>query len=478
MSEFVNPARGGYYHLSTTTSDYQPLSYATLLQLRNNSGYSLILRFIVLDSFRSQSIDNATLQGITADFDMARRAFFKLVIRFAYTETFNDPPPRGDAPKSIILQHIDQLAPILRGNADIILTVQHGFIGTWGEGYYTDYFGDSGNITPEQQQDRLEVYNALINGVLKCTMIQVRTWQYKASLTGTSLPVTAEKAYTCGNSSDASEARTGLHNDCFLASETDFGTWVDSAVDKPRMSDQSQFSIFGGETCNPNSSRNACPTALQELSLFHFTFLNNLYHPDVLNHWRTEGCYDSIAQRLGYRLVLVSSRFPSQAMVGSEIDFDITLRNDGFAAPMTKMVLRLVLQLGGSNLSSFEFNGSNTDPHFWFGNGTEYIVSGRIMIPSDMEGGTWDIYLAIVDAAVPLRDIPQYNILAVNQDSSVQDSGLNNLSRSITISSAAEPGIETTTNSGVETVNTQFLSIIIFCIIISPCYFIASPIVS
>ena len=202
--------------------------------------------------------------------------------------------------------------------------------------------------------------------------------------------------------------------------------------------------------------------ALQELSLFHFTFLNNLYHPDVLNRWRTEGCYDSIAQRLGYRLVLVSSRFPSQAKVGSEIDFEITLRNDGFAAPVTEMVLRLVLQLGDSKLCSFEFNGSNTDPRFWFGNGTEYVVGGRIKIPSDMESGTWNVSLAIVDTAVTLSDIPQYNILAVNQDSSVQDSGLNNLSQSITISSAAEPGIETTTNSGVETVDTQFLSIIIF----------------
>ena len=449
MSEFTNPGRGWYYHLSTTTTNYEPLSYASLMQLRNDSaGYTLIFRFIVLDSFKSQPIDNATLQSITDDFAMARRAFFKLILRFAYTRTFHDPPPRGDAPKSVILQHISQLAPILRANADIILTVQHGFIGTWGEGYYTDYFGDSGIITPQQQQDRQEVYDALINGVPECVMIQVRTWQFKSSLTGTSLPVTSDKAHTCGNSSNAIEARTGLHDDCFLASETDFGTWLVSAVDKPRMSGQSQFAVFGGETCNPGSERNACPTALQELSLFHFTFLNNLYHPDVLNRWRSEGCYSDIAQRLGYRLVLVSSRFPSQAMVGSEINFDITLRNDGFAAPMTQMMLRLVLQEFGGNISrSFEFSGSNTDPRFWFGNGTEHLVSGMIMIPSDMGAGVWNIYLAIVDAADTLRDIPQYNILAVNQDSSMKNSGLNNLSRSITIA----PSSSTTTESVTST---------------------------
>ena len=229
-------------------------------------------------------------------------------------------------------------------------------------------------------------------------------------------------------------------------------------------------------TCNPSSERNACPIALQELSLFHFTFRNNLYHPEVLDRWRTEGCYNDITQRLGYRLVLESSAFPSQAMVGSVINFEITLRNDGFAAPMSEMVLRLVLQEPGGNISyEYEFNGSNTDPRFWYGNGTEHIVSGAIMIPSDMGTGVWNIYLAIADAADSLRNIPQYNILAVNQDSSMQNSGLNNLSRSIIItpssrgttsteagaaiiSTTAESGIDTTADSasGVEALHVQF----------------------
>ena len=422
----------------------------------------------MLDSFKSQPIDNPTLQNITADFSVARRAYFKLIVRFAYTRTFNDPPPRGDAPKSVILQHISQLAPILRDNADVILAVQHGFIGTWGEGYYTDYFGDAGSISPQQQQDRQEVYDALLNGVPECTMIQVRTWQFKEHLTGTSLPVAMENAYTCGNDSVASEARTGLHNDCFLASNTDFGTWTNSAVDRPRMSEQSKFSIFGGETCNPNSSRNACPIAVQELSLFHFTFLNNLYHPNVLEGWKMQGCYDNITQSLGYRLVLVSSRFPNQVTAGSEMSFEITLRNDGFAAPVTEMVLNLVLQdIGGLNSHSIQFNGQNTDPQFWLGNGTEHTLSGKVLIPADLNSGTWNVYLEIADAAANLRETPQYNILAVNQISSMQESGLNNLSRSIVITSdttQTEPGIETsetgikipTTHSGVGAARTLF----------------------
>ena len=440
----------------------------------------MIFRFFVLDTFKSGLIDNVTLESIATDFDVARRAFFKVMVRFAYTTTFADPPPRGDAPKSIILQHIAQLAPILHDNADIILTVQHGFIGTWGEGYYTDYFGDAGNVSSQQQMDRQEVYDALINSVPQCTMVQVRTWQYMERLAGSSLPVASEDAYSCGNDSDsyAKSARTGLHNDCFLASETDFGTWLDSSVDRPRMSDHSIFTVFGGETCNPMSSRNDCPTALEELGLFHFTFLNNLYHPDVLNLWRDQGCYDNITKNLGYRLVLVSSRFPDEAMTGSEINFDISVRNDGFTAPVSKMKLQLVLkELEIENNDSishhvFEFDGSNTDPRFWFGNGTEHTLTGRVMIPTNMNNGIWNVFLAIVDASPSLSEIPQYNIMAVNQNySSMQEMGLNSLSRSIVINSpavtmATEPGtgMETSDSSPVHCVQLPYVFTALFCV--------------
>jgi hypothetical protein len=32
-----------------------------------------------------------------------------------------------------------------QANADVIFTIQAGFIGTWAEWYYTDYYGGVGN---------------------------------------------------------------------------------------------------------------------------------------------------------------------------------------------------------------------------------------------------------------------------------------------------------------------------------------------
>ena len=274
------------------------------------------------------------------------------------------------------------------------------------------------------------VYDALVEGIPDCVMIQVRRWQYKETLTGSSLPIDVGNAYTCGNSSEASQARTGIHNDCFLGSETDFGTWKDSTVDRPRMSAHSKYTIFGGETCNTSSNRNNCSMAVEELSLFHFTYLNNNYHPDVLALWRQNGCHNTIAKRLGYRLVLVSSIFPDQAARGDDMTFEITIRNDGFAAPMTESVVKLVWQKGTGQ----QFFRLTNDPRVWLGNGMEHVISGQMRIPSEIEVGEWSIYLAIVDAAPSLKAISQYNILAVNQMNTVQQSlGLNDLQRSIMI---------------------------------------------
>ena len=261
------------------------------------------------------------------------------------------------------------------------------------------------------------------------------------------MPVSMTDAYSCGNDSIASNARTGLHDDCFLASENDFGTWTNSAVDRPRMNEQSEYSIFGGETCNPSSGRNACPIAMDELAYFHFTYLNNLYHPDVLQQWRNESCYDTVAQKLGYRLVLVSSRFPDQVARDGEMNFQITLRNDGFAAPMNSALIQLVLQQG-SSWKILEINGTNINPRFWLGNGTEHTLSGRAQISNDMAtNGTWNIFFRIADAASSLRETAQYNILTVNQPQSAQHTGLNDLQRSVTIITTPTP---TPTESGAQ----------------------------
>ena len=82
--------------------------------------------------------------------------------------------PYGDAPRDLIVSHLAQLKPILQANADIIATVQVGFIGAWGEWYYTDYFGDQGSVSASQWDDRRAVVEALLSSLPSTRTVQLR----------------------------------------------------------------------------------------------------------------------------------------------------------------------------------------------------------------------------------------------------------------------------------------------------------------
>ncbi len=122
---------------------------------------------------------------------------------------------------------------MLQKNADVITVMQEGFIGIWGENYFTDYFGDAstngiGKITDSGWNLRNEFLKRLLEALPKDRMIQVRTPQikqkfvYGASAKTTSAPLDLSQAY---NETDI--ARLGFHNDCFLSGADDYGTYYD-----------------------------------------------------------------------------------------------------------------------------------------------------------------------------------------------------------------------------------------------------------
>jgi len=123
----------------------------------------------------------------------------------------------------------------------------------------------------------------------------------------------------------------------------------------------------------------------------------------------SEGCYDEVVQKLGYRLVLVSSQVPDTVARNSEMNIQITARNDGFAAPVCTAPVELVLQQGNIT-HNLEINGTSIYPHFWLGNGTEHTIRGRVWIPNEAEiSGTWNIFFRVTDAALERSTTVQHS---------------------------------------------------------------------
>jgi hypothetical protein len=278
--DFANPERGFYIQADTYASAPSPVP-ADLASYRingknspgntYNARISLLLRLFYLDTFVNAPISTNFLNSIQTDFDSIRAQGCKAVVRFAYnqdqTRPFNEPS------KARILAHIAQLKPLLQHNADVIAVVQEGFIGAWGEGYYSDIFYTGGQATAQNWRDRADVLDALLDALPAQRMIQVRTPQMKQKYvygpTAVTLaaPLSTAQAFTGSN-----VARIGFHNDCYLADSTDFGTFSDydvgagtSAQDisnlRNYLAAETRFAPMGGETCAVNPPTDDCASA-------------------------------------------------------------------------------------------------------------------------------------------------------------------------------------------------------------------------
>ncbi|HMR16565.1 MAG TPA: DUF4874 domain-containing protein, partial [Mariniflexile sp.] len=265
-SVISNPERG-FMHSWSVASEGTPLNLVTLQSLKNEN-VTIILRLYNLAAFKNSNLSETQLNLIKTDFERLRTAGIKCVLRFAYNENQND----SDAPLSVIESHLNQLKPIFADNADVIAFVQAGFIGSWGEWYYT-----TNNLTT--LANKKAVVNKLLEVLPKEIKIQLRTPVYKQEIFNSATPMDAVVGY---GTSDI--ARVGFHNDCFLASADDYGTYQNIASEKNYISKEALYVPTGGETCPPSGIPTpSCLTAENEMSLLKWTYLNLDYYGPVLN---------------------------------------------------------------------------------------------------------------------------------------------------------------------------------------------------
>lgn len=345
-----NPGRGLLYQqdvfLSKPDTYITPSVLKSALSPKSTPGINLIQPVIYLDNAISGlPLTAANLAAIGTMFNNIRDAGVVSVVRFAYTDQqlSSLPEPTPDA----IVNHIQQLAPLLQAASDVVLTVQLGFIGVWGEGYYTSsYYGKAGVYSPAQQAARDQVTTALLEALEpNGPQIQMRTPALKqAFLNSSEVSVTEQNAF---NISDVG-ARIGHFDDCFLASANDQGTYRESSLNGPDhtyIAAESQWTVRGGETCVPSkASLYSCPRALQVLEQEHWTFLH-IWNAKYVTAWKKGGCWQTIQARLGYWLTIDQGTF----FTGSDEDDmivgwkNLTGTNLGFAAPMMKYELEVLL---------------------------------------------------------------------------------------------------------------------------------------
>lgn len=420
-SNIVNPGRGFFHSVST-------INYNDLLTYRKE-GISLVFINYSLSDYKNGLISTSFLHRLNHDFAILRKAGMKAVIRFSYTN--KDTPPYGDARPSIVLKHVQQLKPILRANSDVILVLQAGFIGAWGEWYYTDYYSKSpGVVTNKNWADRRQLVDSLLSAMPANRMVQVRTPEYKIKLLklNSYTPVTPEQAYT-----DLPIARIAHHNDCFVSGPFDEGTYTDSTVQKPYLAQDTKYTIMGGETCK-KCAQSVCSNALKELQRFHWTFLNLDYNTSVINEWKDQGCFSEIWQKLGYRFRLLNANIQNESRPGGVVNLKLKLLNDGWANPTNPKNVEIILK--NQQTGKKYFVNAEGDMRLWPIHDT-INLDIKVGLPENIEPGDYDFYLNLSDGDTRLMNRPEYSIRLANKGLWDSISGYNALNDTLKVDNTA-----------------------------------------
>jgi hypothetical protein len=386
QQDIVNPERGFYRFLKFfhefTDED---------LAVQRQEGVSLVFAPIKLNDFRTRDLSPEFLASLEQQFAKVQRAGLKVIFRVTYNfpDGEFDYLDAKDASLAQVKRHIRQLAPVLEKNRDLIAVMQTGFIGAWGEGH-----------TSSNKLDTAENKRAVIKELLEKLPKSLQIlWRYPGDL------------FEWQDTKLEGVERVGLHNDCFMSSPTDVGTYDEDAdkraIQRARAAATSKNTFYVVETCaaQPKGVRIDCKSILREGPEFHVTSINREYNLAFIKSWKKKGCYAEIEKSMGYRLRLVSASFDVDGSLA------ITISNDGWAKPMSPRAL----QVAWRNADGIEIVETLTTDI-----SAEFASTKEITVKAKLSPSTREACIFAADLSLRLANDPRFAIRFANADDNAE----------------------------------------------------------
>lgn len=365
-----------------------------------------------LDDFRNSAISEGRLDQIRNHLAGARSGGVKIKMRFQYNG--NPVPPEGyqsmqDASLSRILQHIDQVGPILEEYADVIVSHDLGWFGAWGENHSSSNGHSDNNATG--RSNRLQIYNRMLSVLPNTRGIGFRYPPHVRDIFP-EYDLPRDQWFT-----GTSQARAGWLNDCFVSSSNDVGTYS-SQVDRETFRAIGRYTAGTAETCSAGGAPNqwsAGAAAIAEMERVGIDILNAKYFTGIINNWISTGHYNEISRRLGYRISVVNATVPTSVSSGTSSQISITWRNSGFGKLFNPRPLRLVFTgQGGPRVATLAADCRSTMPI-----GGETMTSNyTFTVPSGLvPGEKYNLHLWLPDGYESLQNDVRYTVRLANTGS-------------------------------------------------------------
>ena len=428
---------------------------------------SLIMPHFILKDYRyTDNLSNAIprIEDILA---AIRSAGKKAIVRFSYTQSEGSYPL--EAPRSRLLGHIQQLGTVFSNYTDVIYLVQCGFIGAWGEWYFTTYYCDSNDSEwPDYSyydpsrgesvkwyvydewwhttqvidfQNRRAVIQAVLSAVPSSRQVALRKPAFKRMY----LDAQHFESWTQLNrvSTGSSNSRLSFHNDTYMIDDEDQMGTFDTSFDTDMWLQQSAYLAVGGETATINSSmdryqdyidyRNGLRVGdvVNNIQQYHISYMH--YHPSsyMYQWWENKGWLPAIKKAMGYRLWLSNFRITGSSLSnGQTVHVTLTLNNSGSAPVINDRPMKLVLlNSSGSATVLPPVDGDSSS----FGEIREILAGQSMVFEFDVtlprtlvSGDRLAIWMPDADLnGNDLDEIPAFSIRLANQNMAFTGCGYN-----------------------------------------------------
>ena len=313
---------------------------------------------------------------------------YSLLLRFVYDWNGNGLSAEPND-ISMIMHHMEQVAPIYNKYADHILMLQGLFTGSYGEMHDTNY----GSV-----EDMQLLAAKLAETADPAIYLSVRTPDQWRIITG------AESYEELAAMPDSPFLnRLGLFNDGMFGTETDTGTYTRLRAEEIAFQDVLCQTVPNGGEAIINNPYNDPDNAISDMKLMHVSYLNGSYDPIVLRKWSNSTYtgddpfngktgFEYIRNHLGYRFVLRSSEILQDKVEGQFI-LRINIENVGFSNSYRCFSFHLTLlntDTGEASAVTLEQDSS-------------CLISGEVTtldIPlntRDYPVGTYELYWQTVD---------------------------------------------------------------------------------
>ncbi len=356
-------------------------------------------------------IGSVAISSLTTTFNYLRKYKISAIIRFSYNVSGAENSNgylENEPSLSLIKRHISTLGTVISEYSDVILSVDSGMFGPWGEQHSTQISNDS---NANNYYELIETWLNSLNEKISVTARRPKFLMHWINVKF-GLNLTAKQLGSFDVSKYPECARVGVYNDGYLGSSSDWGTFSSRSNETKFIGNLSKNVLYGGEVIEDSKtgaigSYNSVDYLEQEAFITHTSYLNIDWNYDkVISNWQ-QSIYDGaddlyknagvtdfvfVKNRLGYRLVITELYLDKKGndQTGYGIELSLTVQNKGFANMVRKPVVKLILAKG-SSLTEMECDIDLTQVE----SASSKTFNLSIDMPKGVNFDEYDLYLQV-----------------------------------------------------------------------------------